>query len=76
MPQPLSLTSMVRSSSTLIRTVNVVACACRAALLTASRTTASAWSANPLSTTDTGPMYCTVVRKPDPANCPTAASIR
>ena len=36
MPDPLSTTSMVRSSSTLTLTVNVVALACRTALLTAS----------------------------------------
>ncbi|CFS33613.1 Uncharacterised protein [Mycobacterium tuberculosis] len=41
-PRPLSVTSMHKSSSTLTRTVNVLAFAWRTALLTASRTTASA----------------------------------
>ena len=54
---------MHRSSPTVTFTVSVVASACRTALLTASRTTASAWSASAASTTDSGPVYCTVVRR-------------
>lgn len=75
-PRPLSLTSIVRSSSTLIVTVSAVEFAWRTALLTASRTTASAWSAKVASTTDSGPMYCTDVRTPESGKAPTASSTR
>ena len=62
MPWPVSMTSMHKSSSTLTVMLNSVAPEWRTALLTASRTTASAWSASAASTTDSGPMNCTVVR--------------
>lgn len=75
-PRPLSLTSIVRSSSTLIVTVSAVEFAWRMALLTASRTTASAWSAKVASITDSGPLYCTDVRTPEPGKAPTASSTR
>ena len=76
MPQPLSSTSMLTSSSTLTSTVTSVASPWRTALLTASRTTASAWSANAGSITDSGPLNCDLVRTPAPENWAMASSSR